>query len=89
MMPNPFSHLQLILQEPDIRIDDVMLDSWKHDRLANAEALFAAPIYDSRNLSYNVLASRALVRARLHQWDAAIADATQVPSVSLLLRLWY
>ena len=37
-----------------------------------------AAIHDSRNPSHHALASRALVRARLWQWDAATADATQV-----------
>ena len=38
-------------------------------------------IHESRNPSpiHDALASRALVRARLRQWDAAIADATKVP----------
>ena len=65
-------------QEPDIRIDDAALHSWKHNQLANAEALLTAAIDVSRNPSYHAVASRALVRTRLRQWDAAIADATQV-----------
>ena len=35
-------------------------------------------MHDSRNPSHHALASRALVRARLRQWDAAIADAREV-----------
>jgi len=72
-------------QAPDIRIDDAALDSWKHSELANAEALLTAAVNKSRNPSHHALASRALVRARLQQWDAAIADATEV-FVALLLR---
>ena len=55
-----------------------MLDAWKHDQLANTEALLTAAIPASRNLSHHALASRALVLARLRQWDAAIADANEV-----------
>jgi hypothetical protein len=65
-------------QDPDIRIDDAALHSWKHNQLVNAEALLTAEIHESRNPIHHALASRALVRARLRQWDAAIADATEV-----------
>ena len=37
-----------------------------------------AAIDEARDPSHHTLASRALVRARLRQWDAAIADATEV-----------
>ena len=37
-----------------------------------------AAIDGARNRSHHALASRALVRARLGQWDTAIADATEV-----------
>ena len=72
------SSLHPTFREPDIQIDDAALYSWKHDQLANAEALLTAAIQESRNPSHHALASRALVRARLRQWDTAIADATQV-----------
>lgn len=55
-----------------------MLDSWKHDQLANAEALLTAAIDESQNSSHHLLASRALVRARLCQWDTALIDAKMV-----------
>ena len=42
-------------------------------------------IHASRDPSHDALASRALVRARLGQWDVAIADATEV-FVALLSR---
>ena len=76
--PIPLSHLHRIFQEPDIRIDDAALHSWKHNQLANANVLLTTTIHRSRNPSYDALASRALVRARLRQWDAAVVDATQV-----------
>ena len=72
------SRLHPTFQEPDIRIDDAALNSWKDNQLASADALLTAAIRDSRNSSHHALASRALVRARLRQWDAAVADATQV-----------
>lgn len=72
------------LQQPDIRIDDAALESWKQDQLLNAEALLTSAISESRNQSHHALANRALVRARLGQWDAAIIDATEV-SVAISL----
>ena len=72
------SRIHPTFQEPDIQIDVAALHSWKHDQLANTEAILTASIHDSRNPSHHTLACRALVRARLRQWDAAITDATQV-----------
>ena len=65
-------------QEPDIQIDDAALDMWKHDQLADAETLLSAAIPLSQNPSHHLLASRALVRARLRQFDESIADAKEV-----------
>ena len=72
------SRLHPTLQEPDIQIDDAALDSWKHDQLENADALLTAAIPESSNPNHHILASRALVRARLRLWDAALVDAEQV-----------
>ena len=83
----PLSHLHPTFQEPDIRIDDAALHSWKHNRLPNAEALLTAAIDESRNSSYHAFASRALVRARLRQWDVALADTTEVAVTLLSLGL--
>jgi hypothetical protein len=55
-----------------------VLHSWKHDQLENTDALLTAAIPYSRNPIHHVLASRALVRARLRQWDAALVDAKEV-----------
>jgi WD40 repeat protein len=82
----PLSSLHPTFQEPDVQIDVAALHSWKHNQLANAESLLTAAIPESRNTSHHILASRALVRARLKQWDAAIADATEV-IVTLLSRV--
>jgi hypothetical protein len=87
------SPLHPTFQEPDIQIDDAALDSWKHDQLENADALLTAAIHESQNPSHHVLASRALVRARLQQWDAALVDAEMVLvallSHTLMLTLIY
>ena len=72
------SRLHPTFQEPVIQIDDAALDSWMHDQLENAEALLTAAIPESRNPIHHVLASRALIRARLRQWDAALVDAEEV-----------
>jgi WD40 repeat protein len=76
----PFSQVHPTFREPDIQIDDAALDSWKHDELANADTLLTAAILESQNERHHVLASRALVQARLRQWDPAIVDAKEVSS---------
>ncbi|KAF8554678.1 WD40 repeat-like protein [Imleria badia] len=63
------------ITEPDFRIDDTAFDSWKQDQFANTDALLTATITKSREPSHHILASRALVRARLQKWDAALVDA--------------
>ncbi|KAF8142122.1 hypothetical protein EV363DRAFT_1150633 [Boletus edulis] len=68
--------------EPEVRIDDAALESWKHSQLVTAEALLTAAIPTPQNPSHYALASRALVRARLQQWDAAIEDATESIKIS-------
>ena len=72
------SRLHPTFQEPVIQIDDAALHSWKHDQLETAVALLTAAIPDPRNPNHHVLASRALVRARLRHWDAALVDAEEV-----------
>lgn len=71
-------------QEPDIQIDGAALDSWNRDQLDDAEALLTTAINRSRNLTHHVLASRALVRARLKKWDEALVDAEKVLVVLFL-----
>ncbi|KAI9462971.1 hypothetical protein HD554DRAFT_1425706 [Boletus coccyginus] len=68
------SHLHPTFREPDFQIDDAVLDLWKQDQLTNAEALLTAAI-TAANTNHHLLASRALVRARLQEWDTALADA--------------
>ncbi|KAG6375175.1 hypothetical protein JVT61DRAFT_3383 [Boletus reticuloceps] len=74
----PLSRLHPTFEEPDIQIDDAALQSWKQGQLANAEALLtAAAMHTSLNASHHILASRALIRTRLGDWDAAIVDAKE------------
>ena len=77
------SRLHPTLQGPEIPIDDTALASWQHDHLADAEELLTAAIPRSRDAIHHVLASRALVRTRLGQWDAAIVDAEEVVPILL------
>ena len=87
------SHLHPTFQEPDIHIDNTPLDLWKHDQLENADMLLTAAITASLHPSHHVLASRAIIRARLQDWDAALVDAKEVLIVfiprSLMLTLIY
>ncbi|KAF8547868.1 YVTN repeat-like/Quino protein amine dehydrogenase [Imleria badia] len=62
---------------PDIQVDCASFDVWKYDQLANTKALSTPPTREPQTHSHRALASRALVRARLRQWDAAIADAKE------------
>jgi hypothetical protein len=72
------ARLHPTFQEPNIQIDDAALDSWKRDQLENVDALLTAAIPKSQSPNHHVLASRALVRARLRLWDAALVDAEEV-----------
>ena len=74
----PLSHLHLI--QPDIRIDNAALDAWKDGRLTKAEGLLTSAISKSKDTAH-ILASRALVRACMRQWDAALVDAEEVNSL--------
>ena len=64
-----------------MRIKRAALYAWKNDQLTKAEALLTAAIPMSEDMTHDVLASRALVRARLQQWDAALVDAEEVRSL--------
>ena len=73
---NPFFYI-FVLQEPELDIDSVALNAWKRGQLANAEALLSAAMPTWKN-RHHVLASRALVLARLGQCEAALVDAIEV-----------
>ena len=65
-------------QEPDIRIDDAALDAWKSDQLESVETVLTATISTTPHPDHHALATRALVRTRLQDWDTALADAEEV-----------
>lgn len=66
------------IQGPEILIDNTALDAWKYGNLANAEELLTAAIRTSHDSVHHLLASRALIRGRLRQWDETLGDAEQV-----------
>ena len=72
------SRLHPTFEEPIVQIDDTALNSWKLNQPADADASLTEAIRNSQNPDHHALASRALVRARLLQWDQAISDATEV-----------
>ena len=72
-----------VSQVPFINITNTVLDSWRKDRLEDVEASLTKAITNSGNQSHFSLANRALVRARLRQWDLAIDDAEKVSPRSL------
>ena len=80
------SHLHSIHKEPEIRIENAALNAWKNAQLADAEMLLTAAVPTSKDTAHHILASRALVRARLQQWDAALVDAEEV-RVALLFHI--
>ncbi|KAG6377835.1 hypothetical protein JVT61DRAFT_14615 [Boletus reticuloceps] len=69
------SPLQPTFTEPDLQIDEAALYFWQQDQLTNADTLLTAAITSSQDSSHRVLASRALVRVRLREWDTALVDA--------------
>ncbi|KAF8423138.1 hypothetical protein L210DRAFT_2145162 [Boletus edulis BED1] len=71
----PSSSLQVISQEPDIQSNDAALLSWKNNQLETTDALLTTTISQSHSPSHHALASRAVIRARLQKWDAAVKDA--------------
>lgn len=69
---------RLVSQIPFIDINDVALDFWKQGRLADTEASLTREITNSMDQSHHALASRALVRVHMRDWDVAIDDAENV-----------
>ena len=82
-----------VCQVPLIDIGDTALDCWMQDRLADVEVSLTKTITSSGNWTYHALANRALVRARVRHWEAAIDDAERVSfyllSHTLILVLIY
>ena len=61
-----------------MHIDDTALDLWKQDQLTEVETSLTAAIATPQESSHHLLATRALIRARTQEWDAAIIDADSV-----------
>ena len=74
----PSSRLYSTLQGLYIQIDDAVLNAWKNNQLEDAEALLTTAIHQHEHPDYHFLTARALVRARLQQWDEALVDAQMV-----------
>ncbi|KAF8550554.1 WD40 repeat-like protein [Imleria badia] len=62
---------------PLMQVSDEVFKPWIEGDWKNAEATVSQEIGDR---SHHALANRALVRAHLKQWDAAVDDAKRVPS---------
>lgn len=72
-------------QVPFIDVTNAALDFWKKDQLPDAEALLTRTIMNPGHIRHHALANRALVRAYMQHWDAAIDDAKKVgPAYSFL-----
>ena len=72
-----------------MQIYDDVLNSWKGDQLINAQESLTVDFSWStcntfQNSSHHILASRALIRARLRKWDEAMTDAKEVFDARLL-----
>ena len=75
-----------VFQGPELDIDIIALNAWEHSQFTDAEALLTTAIPTSKK-RHHVLASRALLRARLGQWDASLVDAIEM-HVAPLSRTW-
>lgn len=71
---------RLLSQTSFIEITDTVLDSWKNDRLLEAETSLTRVISNSTRQSHHALANRSLVRSRLNpqSWEPVIDDAENV-----------
>lgn len=65
-------------------IDDAARTAWKEDRLDDAEEILSRQLTRRTGFDHSALAHRALIRARLHHWDAALRDSETVSSMCLL-----
>ena len=73
---SPF-HLR-ILQLPLMQVSDAVVQSWTRDDATKTEVILSEEI--TRHPGHHAFANRALIRARLKQWNLAIDDATKVSS---------
>jgi hypothetical protein len=62
-------------------IDDAAREAWKEDKLDDAEEILSRQLIRRTSSDHSAFANRALIRARLHHWDAALRDAETVSFV--------
>lgn len=62
-------------------IDDATREAWREDKLDDAEEILSRHLIRHTGSDYSVFANRALIRARLHHWNAALRDAETVSFV--------
>lgn len=65
-------------------IDDAARVAWKEDKLDDAEEILSRQLIRRTGSDHSAFANRALIRARLRHWDAALRDAETVSFVSFL-----
>ncbi|KAG8220715.1 hypothetical protein J3R82DRAFT_3045 [Butyriboletus roseoflavus] len=56
-------------------IGDAVREAWKKDKLDDAEEILSRHLIHHTGASHSLFANRALIRARLQHWDAALRDA--------------
>ena len=66
-------------------IDNATREVWKEDKLDDAEEMLSRQIIRRTGSDHTTFANRALIRTRLHRWDAALRDAEIVSAVFLFL----
>ena len=59
-------------------IGDAAREAWKEDKLDDAEEILSRQLIRHTGSDHPAFANRALIRARLHHWDAALRDAETV-----------
>lgn len=59
-------------------IDDAAREAWKEDKLDDAEEILSRQLIRRTGSDHSAFANRALIRARLLHWDAALRDAETV-----------
>ena len=65
-------------------IDDTVHEVWEKGKLEDAEELLSRQTIGRVDTDHSVLAKRALIQARLHEWDTALKYAETVCLVFLL-----
>lgn len=80
-------HAFMVNSDSSIRltnIDQVARVAWEEDNLEDAEEILSRQVIRGTGPDHTAFANRALIRARLHHWNAALRDAETVSFVSFL-----